>query len=94
MIFFDFDGTIADLWPRYYQVFLAASGISGVSQWDYVEAKRSLVSDGEVARHFEKTLPEGYFQKKRMLLEAETYLRLDTLLVSRSEERRVGKECL
>lgn len=85
MIFFDFDGTIVDLWPRYYQVFLAASGISGVSQREYVGAKRSLVSDGEVARYFGKTLPEGYFQKKRTLLEAETYLRLDTPLVSAEE---------
>lgn len=82
MIFFDFDGTVVNLWPRYHQVFLAASEISGISQRDYMKAKRVLVSDSEVARYFGETLPEGYFAKKRILLEAEDYLQLDTPLVS------------
>lgn len=82
MIFFDFDGTVVNLWPRYYQVFLAASEISGISQRDYMKAKRVLVSDSEVARYFGRMLPEGYFEKKRILLESEDYLRLDKLLVS------------
>lgn len=82
MIFFDFDGTVVDLWPRYHQVFLVASGLSGISRQDYMEAKRTLVSDCKVARHFGGTLPEGYSERKRMLLETEDYLRLDTLLVS------------
>jgi len=81
MIFFDFDGTIADVWPRYYQVFLAASGISGISLPDYVKAKRALVSDAKVARNFGEDLPAGYAAKKRTLLESRDYLRLDTLLV-------------
>lgn len=85
MIFFDFDGTVVDLWPRYHQVFLAASGFSDISLQDYMKAKRVLVSDREVARHFGKALPKGYFAKKRILLEEEDYLRLDTLLISPTE---------
>lgn len=82
MIFFDFDGTVIDLWPRYYQVFLKASEISGISQRDYVRAKRAMISDSEVAQYFGGILPEGYFAKKRTFLESEEYLQLDTLLVS------------
>lgn len=85
MIYFDFDGTVVDLWPRYYRVFLAASGLTGISQRGYVKAKRALVSDSAVARHFGGTLPEGYFEKKRGLLESEDYLQLDTLLVPPAE---------
>lgn len=85
MIFFDFDGTVVDLWPRYHQVFLAASGLSGISQQEYMEAKRALVSDSKVAQHFGGALSEEYFTKKRELLEAEQYLRLDMLLVSLAE---------
>lgn len=79
MIFFDFDGTVADVWPRYYQVFLAASKLTGISQSDYVEAKRTLIYDGEVARYFGQDIPSQYFTNKRVLLESDDYLRLDTL---------------
>lgn len=95
MIFFDFDGTVVDLWPRYHQVFLAASGLSDISQQDYMEAKRALVSDHKVAQYFGGALPERYFIKKRILLEAEDYLRLDALLVSPAELNAVflSEEC-
>jgi len=85
MIFFDFDGTVVDLWPRYYQVFLAASGLSGVSLPDYREAKRALVSDRAVARRFGTELPEAYFRRKRALLESEDLLCLDRLLAAPEE---------
>lgn len=95
MIFFDFDGTVVDLWPRYHQVFLATSGLSDISQRDYMEAKRALVSDHKVIRHFGGVLPKGYFRKKRILLEAEDYLQLDVLLVSPAELNAIflSEEC-
>lgn len=82
MIFLDLDGTVVDIWTRYYQVFLAASELTGISQRDYVKAKQALVSDDKVARYFGGELPSWYFSKKRTLLESEDYLRLDTLLVA------------
>lgn len=85
MIFFDFDGTVVNVWPRYYRVFLAASELTGISQYDYIEAKRALISDEKVARHFGKDIPSQYFARKRALLECDGYLRLDTLLVSATE---------
>lgn len=85
MIFFDFDGTIVNVWPRYYQVFLAASGISGVSLSQYRAAKRTAVSDLETARLLGVELPDGYFTEKRALLEDASYLRLDRLLLSPEE---------
>lgn len=85
MIFFDFDGTVVNVWPRYYQVFLAASGFTEISQRDYVKAKRTLLSDQKVAQYFGKELPVQYFSMKRVLLEHEKYLCLDTLLASLTE---------
>lgn len=85
MIFFDFDGTIAHVWPRYHQAFLTASGITGVPLSDYREVKQTLVSDREVARHFGIELSEEYFLRKRNLLESEELLRLDTLLIAPEE---------
>lgn len=81
MIFFDFDGTIVDIWPRYYQVFLSASGISGITLSQYRRVKQTEVSDLKTARYFGKELSDTYFDLKRVLLEDTEYLRLDTLLV-------------
>ena len=49
MIYFDFDGTIVDVWQRYYQVFLAAGGVSGLGSKEYIAAKRRLGKDDLVA---------------------------------------------
>ena len=86
MIFFDFDGTVVDIWNRYYRVFLTASKLSGFTQASYMEAKRSLVLDERVAHFFGGELPSDYFSTKRAILE-------DRAFLNRSEERRVGKEC-
>lgn len=80
MIFFDFDGTVVNVWSRYYQVFLAAAGATGISQNDYIRAKQMLISDENVAHYLGINLPAWYFSKKRDLLEADVYLQLDTLL--------------
>ncbi len=81
MIFFDFDGTIVDVWFRYYQVFLSAARITGVSLADYKEAKQTLLSDREVARHFGLALPDTYSTVKQKLLETERFLCLDSILL-------------
>lgn len=85
MIFFDFDGTVADIWLRYHRVFLTASAFSSISLSDYRDAKQTLVSDQAVAQRFGAELPEAYSQRKRALLEELEFLRLDTLLVSPKE---------
>lgn len=85
MIFFDFDGTIVDVWPRYHQVFLTASKIFGIPFSLYRDTKQALISDRSVANHLGIKLPSEYFEQKRSLLEAEEFLRLDTLLLPSEE---------
>lgn len=81
MVYFDFDGTLADVWLRFYRIFADASGISGIAFEDYVRAKRQYPRDGDVAARFGAALPEDYWSKKRLLLEDPAYLKLDRLLV-------------
>ena len=81
MIFFDFDGTIANVWRRYYEVFVNAGKVSGIAYAEYVDVKRALCKDDLVAGHFQVSLAADYYAVKKTLLEDPAYLRLDTLLV-------------
>lgn len=78
MIFLDFDGTIVNLWPRYYAVFCAASQSADIPYDLYVSAKRNKLRDEAVARALGVDLPPDYFEKKRQLLETQAMLRKDT----------------
>ena len=81
MLYFDFDGTLADVWQRYYHVFRDASGITGMSLEEYIRVKREFPQDSDVARMFGGTLPEEYKAEKRSRLEDPTYLAYDQLIV-------------
>lgn len=85
MFYFDFDGTLADVWQRYYHVFCDASQITGVSLEEYIRVKRDHPRDSDVARIFGGTLPEDYFEKKRNMLEDPAYLAYDRLLLSKEK---------
>lgn len=82
MIYFDFDGTIVDVWQRYYHAFLLASGIQDLSFSAYCTLKKQFPRDGDLALSIGKNLVDGYWIKKKELLEAPELLRLDTLLLS------------
>ena len=81
MLYFDFDGTLADVWQRYYHVFRDASGITGMSLEEYIRVKREFPQDSDVARMFGGTLSEEYKAEKRSRLEDPTYLAYDQLIV-------------
>lgn len=81
MLYFDFDGTLVDVWERFYHIFKVASGISEISFEDYVQAKKQIVRDADVALHFGANLPEDYWVKKRSMLEDPAYLAFDRLLL-------------
>ncbi len=85
MVFLDFDGTIVNLWPRYYRAFCMASGAAGVTQAQYLAAKRRFPADGKLAEHLQVPLPDDYFSRKRGLLESRQLLQHDTLLLPREE---------
>lgn len=81
MLYFDFDGTLVDVWQRYYRIFKDASRIPGMTFDDYVRVKKEFPQDGEVALHFGGVLPRDYREKKRRFLEDPKYLAYDSLLV-------------
>ena len=85
MFYFDFDGTLADVWQRYYHVFCDASQITGMSLEEYIRVKKEFPRDSDVARIFGGTLPEDYFEKKRSMLEDPAYLAYDRLLLPREK---------
>lgn len=77
MYIFDFDGTLVDLWPRYYMVFRDLLSADTVSLEKYKKAKRLYQNDSELAQHFGITLPSDYFDGKKELLEDSYYLSFD-----------------
>lgn len=83
MIFFDFDGTIVDLWPRYFAVFSELLNLESIDIAEYKEQKQLLIRDDKVAKHFGKQLPFNYFNRKAHLLEKHEYLILDKLFFSK-----------
>ena len=92
MLYFDFDGTLADVWQRYYHVFKDASGITGMSLEEYIRVKREFPQDSDVARIFGGTLPEDYKAKKRSKLEDPSYLAYDQLIVPAEKSCAFFKE--
>lgn len=82
MIFFDFDGTVVDVWTRYFEAFRLAAGDSKTERESYISAKRRLCKDDLVAAELGVILPEDYYFRKKELLESQELLRRDTLLVS------------
>lgn len=78
---FDFDGTLIDLWPRYYKVFCAASRVMDVPFEKYKRTKKKLEKDDSVADSLGIELPPDYYSKKRQLLEKLEFLLLDKPLI-------------
>lgn len=79
--FFDFDGTIVDIWKRFYHVFLDAGKVFGIGFDSYKRQKMLLKRDNDVASFFGVSLDAHYFENKKIMLEQIDYLKFDTLLV-------------
>ena len=82
-IFIDFDGTIVDVWERYYSVFKEISKDSELSFHTYKSLRKMGYTDEGIAVARQIYLPKGYKKLKSLLLEQEKYLVLDTMLVER-----------
>lgn len=81
-ILLDFDGTIVDLWQRYYRVFCDINECQNVSLQNYIKIKRQFVRDENVAKELGIHLKENYFSDKRKLLEEPKYLNMDVPLIT------------
>lgn len=79
MIYIDFDGTLVDLWPRYYEVFCQLSDIKDVSLEEYKAVKRRLKRDEMVAGELGCNLVPDYFSLKKQYLEEMDFLKMDQL---------------
>lgn len=81
MIFIDFDGTIVEIWKRYYSVFSLGTNCS-INFEEYVYQKRTLKKDDLVANYFHCTLLPSYYYEKKVLLESTSFLVLDRIIGS------------
>ena len=59
MIYVDFDGTIVDVWKRYYQIFVTLTNSACLGFHEYVRAKRKMKNDGQIEKHFSLQLQEN-----------------------------------
>lgn len=80
----DFDGTLVDVWPRYYAVFSELTK-SNVGLERYRQVKRICEKDSIVAQNLGVELPDDYFENKRILLEEKEFLELDKLWIDVEE---------
>ncbi len=83
--FIDLDGTLLDLWPRYYRVFCELLHTDDITLERYKEKKRELGQDSAVAAAFGYALAPDHFIRKAELLEDKSYLSLDELYLSQQQ---------
>lgn len=92
MIFLDFDGTLVDLWPRYYEVFSNLSGFKEISLEIYKKDKKLLLDDEKLASLYKIKLPNQYFRMKREALESQKFLELDEILIPKKQYEILKKK--
>lgn len=79
-IFVDFDGTLVDVWKRYYRIFTDFFN-SSISLTEYKAAKLKYPNDLEILKEYlYEDKIESYFRFKKEKLESPEYLKYDTLL--------------
>lgn len=81
MIYFDFDGTLVDVWVRYHAAFCLSAGNIDLPLERYIQAKKVHPDDQLLAKFLGITLPADYNAQKRAFIESEALLRADRLLV-------------
>lgn len=83
MIVLDFDGTMVDVWERYYQVFMmAAKPVKNLTYDEYKKNKIIYESDFLLAKALNITLPHDYYTEKQRLLENPKLLNLDSPILT------------
>jgi len=86
VVIFDLDGTLLDVWERYFTVFNSWWNIKGLSIQTYIKLKRELSEDILIVRSFGIDVPlseyHRYREYKHEKLEAPEYLELDKEIVN------------
>lgn len=82
----DFDGTIVDIYERYYRIFKEFYKID-ISKEQYIKLKKIYPNDKDLIKFLELDIEsfERYKKIKAEKLENEEYLKLDTLIISKKQ---------
>lgn len=92
MMVLDFDGTLIDVWKRYYKIF--CEGLENRSLMfpleEYKLLKRKFKRDEDIARFVGTSLLPGYFESKKAKLENMEYLALDKSLLTAVSSKIIG----
>lgn len=88
-VFVDIDGTVIDIWEKYYQVFRDSVICGDISFEDYKKLKWIYRKDDIVASQSGCILSDGYYLQKKELLESELYLRFDYPLIHPTKLKRL-----
>jgi len=84
-IILDFDGTIVNVWKRYYSIFKDGTNLN-ISFEKYKSLKKELERDELIIKTFKNNVSEdfleNYFKFKKRNLENKKYLELDSLILN------------
>lgn len=87
MYIIDFDGTLVDIWNRYYTVFNDFWKISSLTLEEYKYLKREYELDSAIIKHLLGEIDAGTFERYKAFkgehLEDMAYLKLDSLIVQK-----------
>jgi FMN phosphatase YigB (HAD superfamily) len=86
MIIIDFDGTLVDVWNRYYQVFLCVTQLSekDIPLSYFKQLKQKYLQDAIISNKYGVLYTQEMRNTKRVLLEEREFLSLDTPLINES----------
>lgn len=84
MIIIDFDGTLVDVWERYYKVFIAVTDLGALSFSKYKQLKKELEIDTLIAQTLGVIWDDKSTMMKRELLEDIDLLHCDKPIINKS----------
>lgn len=93
MLILDFDGTIVDVYERYFNIFNDFWKIDDLSLKDYIDTKKKLEYDNIILKHLSRDFSESeyllYKKFKKKYLEDEQYLKYDNLIINENSMKLI-----
>ncbi|WP_270852576.1 HAD hydrolase-like protein [Fusobacterium varium] len=86
----DFDGTIVDVWERYYRIFIEYFKVDILKE-DYKKLKKIFPYDIDLIEHLKLENSNEYYKFKKKYLEDIEYLKKDTLLIEKEKIVKIFK---
>ncbi|MCI6033419.1 HAD hydrolase-like protein [Fusobacterium varium] len=86
----DFDGTIVDVWERYYRIFIEYFKVDILKE-DYKKLKKIFPYDIDLIEYLKLENSNEYYKFKKKYLEDIEYLKKDTLLIEKEKILKIFK---